>query len=59
MAEAQSNEEKINMLSEALLEHIANVDEKINEAVMGIADNVEDLIRGIVREELEKMNNAE
>lgn len=54
MAEAQTPKERVEMLAEILLEHIGNIDEKINEAVMAIAEHNDEIIRRTVRDELAK-----
>lgn len=55
MAEAQTPKERVEMLAEILLEHIGNIDGKINEAVMAIAEHNEQIIRDTVRDELAKL----
>ena len=57
-----SNEElkskDIELLSEALIEFIADFDEKIDLAISSIADNIDDRIRKIVLEELNKKESS-
>lgn len=57
MAKEKTDKERIETISEALLEHIASIDEKINGAIMSIVDNIDEIVQEKVRKELERIEN--